>query len=173
MLVYNAAFVPVGRFLDVDEDALERAMDVNVAGPVRFLRRLLPGMRARGRGAVVLMSSLAGLQGVPGIATYAAGRAFNTILAEGLWHELADDGIDVTVCCAGAMATPGYLRATDRQAPGMLAPEVVAGRTLDALGRGPRLVPGLVNRLAAQIIRRLLSRRAAVRLMAANTRFLS
>ncbi len=71
------------------------------------------------------------------------------------------------------MPTPGYLRVTDRQAPGMLAPEVVARRTLDALGRGPRVVPGLVNRLAAQVIQRLLPRRAAVRLMAANTRFLS
>ena len=173
VLVYNAAFVPVGRFLDVDGNLLERAVDVNVAAPVRFLRTLLPGMRTRGRGAVVLMSSLAGLQGAPGIATYAASRAFNTILAEGLWHELADDGIDVTVCCAGAMRTPGYLRATDRQAPGTLAPAVVARRTLDALGRGPRVVPGLVNRLAAQVIQRLLPRRAAVRLMAANTRFLS
>ena len=54
------------------------------------------------------MSSLAGSQGSPKIATYAASKAFNTILAEGLWEELRDKGIDVVASCAGAIRTPGY-----------------------------------------------------------------
>ncbi len=63
LLIYNAAYVPAGPFLDAEDDALERAVDVNVRGPLLLLRALLSGMRDRGRGAVVLMSSLSGLQG--------------------------------------------------------------------------------------------------------------
>ena len=201
LLVYNAAMVPVGRFVDVEGDALERSVRVNVLAPVRFLRAFLPTLCARGRGGVVLMSSLSGLQGTPRVATYAATKAFNAILgacavgrrrrvgrwgwaasgaagdgcgalAEGLWHELRDDGVDVVACSAGAVPTPGYRRSTDRDAPGMLAPDVVANRTLEALGRGPGVVPGALNRFMAQVLRRVLPRRTAIRLMAANTRHL-
>lgn len=169
VLVYNAAFVPVGRFVDADGDALERAVDVNVRAPVVMLHTLLPGLERRGRGAVILMSSLAGLQGTPRVAAYAATKAFNAILGEGLWQELREQGVDVVACCAGAVETPGYLRSGKGRVPGMLDPEAVARRTLDALGKGPRFVPGLVNRLVAVLLTRLLPRGAAVRLMAGNT----
>ena len=169
VFVYNAAFVPVGRFVDADVDALERAVDVNVRAPVVVLHTLLPGLERRGRGAVILMSSLAGLQGTPRVAAYAATKAFNTILAEGLWQELREQGIDVIACCAGAVETPGYQRSGKGRVPGMLAPDDVARRTLDALGKGPRVVPGLVNRLVAVLLTRLLPRKAAIRLMARNT----
>lgn len=172
LVVYNAAMVPVGRFVDVEGDALERSVRVNVLAPVRFLRAFLPSLCARGRGGVVLMSSLSGLQGTPRVATYAATKAFNAILAEGLWHELRGDGVDVVACSAGAVPTPGYRRSTDRDAPGMLAPDVVANRTLEALGRGPGVVPGALNRFMAQVLRRVLPRRTAIRLMAASTRHL-
>ena len=169
VLVYNAAFVPVGRFVDADGDALERAVEVNVRAPVVMLHTLLPALERRGRGAVILMSSLAGLQGTPRVAAYAATKAFNAILGEGLWQELREQGVDVVACCAGAVETPGYLRSGKGRVPGMLAPETVARRTLDALGKGPRFVPGLVNRLVAVLLTRLLPRGAAVRLMAGNT----
>ena len=115
------------------------------------------------------MSSLAGMQGSPGIAAYAATKAFNTILGESLWHELRADGIDVVVSCAGAIRTPGYLRTYGKEAPGILAPEAVASKTLAALGKGPRVVPGLLNRIVAQVGGRLLSRKAAIRLMAGTS----
>lgn len=119
IVIYNAAYVPVGPFVDTGEDAIERAVDVNVHGPLRLLRALLPAMRDRGRGAVVLMSSLSGLQGSPHVSVYAATKSFNAILAEGLWHELRPHGVEVTSCCAGAMRTPGYNRSFDRDVPGM------------------------------------------------------
>ncbi len=79
----------------------------------------------------------------------AATRAFNAILGEGLWQELREQGVDVVACCAGAVETPGYLRSGKGRVPGMLDPGTVARRTLDALGKGPRFVPGLVNRRKA------------------------
>ena len=169
VLVYNAAVSQMGRFVTMEEDALERMIRVNVSGPLTFLHALLPAMHERGRGAVVLMSSLAGMQGSPGIAAYAATKAFNTILGESLWHELRAQGIDVVVSCAGAIRTPGYLRTYGKEAPGILAPEAVASQTLAALGKGPRVVPGLLNRIVAQVSGRLLPRAAAIRLMAGTS----
>ena len=173
IVVYNAAFTPVGPFLEAPDGEIEQAVDVNVRGPLLALRALVPAMRSKGKGAVVLMSSLAGLQGTPNISVYAASKAFNLILAEGLWYELRSHGIDVVACCAGAMRTPGYLRSFGRDVPGMLFPDEAARRTLDGLGRGPRLVPGSVNRMTALLMGRLLPRRAAVRLIGRNTKHLT
>ncbi len=84
------------------------------------------------------MSSLAGTQGSPKIATYTATKAFNTTFAEGLWKELKMNGIDVLASCAGAILTPGYKNTQhQKSAPGTLTPEQVASKTLNALGKGP------------------------------------
>ena len=173
IVIYNAARIPIGSFLDMDEDALEQVVRVNVRGPLLLARALLPAMCDRGRGALVLVSSLAGMQGAPRFAAYSASKAFNTILAEALWAELREHGVNVSVCCAGAMPTPGYLATTDKAAPGMLAPEDAARQTLDALGKGPRFVPGFVNRISAQFMGRFLTRRGAIRLIDSNTRHMS
>jgi short-subunit dehydrogenase len=171
--VYNAAFSPIGEFLSRPLDDLLRVADVNVRGPIAFVRALAPGMVRRRRGAIVLMSSLAGVQGAPRIATYAASKAFAAILAEGLFAELRPHGIDVVATLAGAIRTPSYAASARRDAPGTLDPARVAEASLEALGRGPRVVPGLVNRIASIVTGRLLPRRAAIRLMAANTRDLT
>ncbi len=170
IVIYNAAFAPLGPFLDNSEPEIARAVDVNMRGPMLAVRALAPAMCDRGRGAVVLMSSLSGLQGTPHIAVYAASKAFNTHLAESLWYELRSRGIDVVACCAGAMPTPGYQQNFGKKVPGMLSPQEAARQTLDALGRGPRFVPGFVNRMTAVLMGRLLSRRGAVRLIGRNTK---
>lgn len=173
LVVYNAAFAPIGSFDERPLDDLLRAVDVNVRAPVALTRTLVPRLVDRGRGGVVLMSSLAGQQGAPRIATYAATKAFNTVLAEGLWHELGSKGVEVVASCAGAIRTPGYEQATGREAPGTLDAAVVAERTLDRLGRGPRATPGLVNGVASFVMSRLLPRTTAVAIMASSTKELS
>ena len=173
LLVYNAAHAPVGDFSAVEAAGLQRVVDVNVRGPVLLARAVLPGMTARGRGGIVLMSSLAGNQGTARIAAYAASKAFNRVLAEGLWQELKPRGVDVVACSAGAVRTPGYAGAAGGDAPGTLEADTVAERTLGALGRGPLVIPGFVNRLAAVLLGRVLPRRAAIRIMAGTTRRLS
>ena len=119
------------------------------------------------------MSSLAGYQGAPRIATYAASKAFNIVLGEGLWHELRTHGVDVVVSSAGAIRTPGYTKAAKGDAPGTLDAAVVAEKTLDALGRGPLVVPGATNQLARFVLGRVLSRRGAVAVMARSTKDLA
>lgn len=173
VLIYNAAFVPIGPFLDLPYEKIDQAVDVNVRGPLALVHALAPGMCERGRGAVLLMSSLAGLQGAPHLATYSASKAFNIMLAEALWDELREQGIDVSVCCSGAVPTPGYEQFSDRNAPGMLPAAEVVRRTLDALGRGPRFVPGAVNSLVALLMSRLLPRKTAIGMIAKGTRRLT
>jgi short-subunit dehydrogenase len=174
LLVYNAAFAPIGLFEDLFEEQLALAAAVNVKAPLLLTKLLTPPMIARGRGGIVLMSSLAGTQGTPKLAAYAATKAFNAVLAEGLWKELKPHGIDVIGCRAGAVLTPGYRRAEKaKAAPGSLEAGEVAERTLRALGKGPLVVPGAVNKLAYFVITRLLSRPGAIALMSKNTGGLS
>lgn len=172
--VYNAAYAPIGDVLSRSLDELERVLDVNVRGPLVFSRTLAPAMVERGRGGLVLMSSMAGFQGAPRIATYAASKAFITVLAEGLASELRARGVDVVASAAGAIRTPGYQASATVEAPGTLDAAVVASRTLDALERGASVVvPGATNQLARFLLGRVLSRRAAVSVMARSTRALS
>ena len=174
LLVYDAAYAPIGRFEDVSEDQLARATDVNVRAPLLLTKLLSAPMIERGRGGIVLMSSLAGSQGAPNIAAYAATKSFNAILAEGLWKELKPHGVDVLACMAGAILTPGYQAAESaKPAPGTLEAKEVAEQTLNALGKGPIIIPGAVNKVARFLLTRLLSRRAAIAIMAKNTGGLS
>ena len=173
LVVYNATYAPVGEFENAAGADLMRVVDVNVRAPVALLRAFLPPMTERGRGAVVLMTSLAGNQGTPRIAAYAASKAFTRVLGEGLWHELENRGIDVVTCCAGAVRTPGYAMTADKDAPGTLDPEKVVEQALRALGRGPLVIPGFVNRVANVFMNRLLPRRAAIAIMAGSTRSLA
>lgn len=171
--VYNAAQAAIGELLDQPLDLALRVVDVNIKGPLRFVHTLAPAMVTRGRGAVVLMSSIAGFQGSPRLAAYAASKAWAIVLGESLWAELGPKGVDVLVSCAGAIRTPNYQASSQGEAPGTLDAAVVAERTLAAIGRGPMVVPGAVNQVARFVLGRLLSRRGAVGVMARSTKDLA
>lgn len=174
LLVYNAAFAPIGLFENTSEDQLALATAVNVKAPLLLTKLLSVPMIQQKRGGIVLMSSLAGGQGSPNIAAYAATKSFNAILAEGLWKELKPHGIDVLACCAGAILTPGYRQAEEsKPAIGTLEANEVAEQTLNALGRGPIIIPGVINKVGSFILTRLLSRKAAIATMSKNTGGLS
>jgi short-subunit dehydrogenase len=174
LLVYNAAFAPIGLFENTSEDHLALAAAVNVKAPLLLTKLLSASMIRQKRGGIVLMSSLAGAMGSPNIAAYAATKSFNAILAEGLWKELKPHGIDVLACCAGAILTPGYQQAEKtKPAPGTLEAKEVAEQTLNALGRGPIIIPGAINKVGRFILTRVLSRKAAIEIMLKNTGGLS
>ncbi len=167
LLVYNAASSPIGRFLERPLADHFAAIEVNVRAPLALAHHFGGAMAARGRGGIVLLTSLAGFQGTPLVASYAATKAFDLVLAEGLWDELRDGGVDVLACCAGATATPGYERSAPRRrpsrwAPPLQSPDDVARAALSALGRRPVVVTGVANAIAAFVMRRVFSRRRAV-----------
>jgi len=169
LVVYNAALAPLGPFLDVALDEHQKAIDVNVRGPLALAHRFGRRLAERGKGAVVLLSSLTAFQGSPFAATYGATKSFDLALAEGLWFELAPRGVDVLAVCAGATRTPGYLERSPQGAPGELEPDQVAEEALASLGRGPLMIPGRFNRIASQLMRRLLPRRTTIAIMGKQT----
>lgn len=173
LLVYNAAYSPIGTFLEIEVEDHLKAVDVNVLGPLRmshyFGRRLV----RRGRGGIILMSSLSSLQGTAMVANYAATKAYDAILAEGLWYELREHGVDVLGCLAGATLTPNYESSTDRIPSRGLArpmrPDDVAEQALEDLGRRPTGVAGRRNAAASILLRRLLPRRTAIEIIGKET----
>ena len=170
LVVYNAAHSLIGPFLSQPLDEKLRILDVNCRGPLIFADEFGRSMAARGRGGIVLMASMAAAQGSPLVATYAATKAFDLVLAEGLWDELGALGVDVLACRAGATRTPNYEASQPNGKVPLMEPEAVARRALDSLGKRPSVVPGFINRLGDVFMTRLLSRRAAIRFMGKTTR---
>ncbi|MEQ1502565.1 MAG: SDR family NAD(P)-dependent oxidoreductase [Myxococcota bacterium] len=167
--VYDAAASFTGPLLDRPVADALRVVDVNVRGPLLLVHALVPAMVRRGRGGLVLMSSLVGIVGSPNLAAYASSKAFTTALGQSLWSELGPRGVDVVVSVAGAIRTPNYRAASKRDAPGTQDPAAVVAQALDGLGRGPVVVPRWVPRLAALLVGRLLPRRAALAVFAVST----
>ncbi len=172
LLVYNAAYSPVGYFKNMTSENLLQVADVNVKAPLLMTKILSQQMIERKRGGILLMSSLSGLQGSPKLATYSATKAFNTTLAEALWKELKDYNVDVVACVAGAIRTPGYIALQDGKpdAPGTLDANEVAEEALDALGNGPLVIPGFINKVARFIMTRLLPKKTSISIMFNNTK---
>jgi short-subunit dehydrogenase len=173
LLIYNAAYSPIGAFLDVDVEGHLKAVDVNVRGPLLLTHYFGRRFVKRGKGGMILMSSMSGIQGTAMVANYAATKAYDTVLAEGLWYELGPHGVDVLACVAGATLTPNYQSSTDRIPKRGLArpmkPDDVTEQALRDLGQRPQGVSGRRNRFASVLLGRLLSRRAAIRMVSKET----
>ena len=169
LFVYNAALSVVGPFFDQSLESHLDELDVNCRRPLELVHHFGRPMLERGRGGILLMSSLAGGQGSPCIAHYGATKAWNRVLAEGLWDELREHGVDAVACSAGATRTPRYLseRGAENESAfvPVMEPRDVASEALAALGRVPSMIPGRANRAAAFVLQRLLPRRTAVRVM--------
>jgi uncharacterized protein len=170
LVVYNAAQSFIGSFLAQPLAEKLRIVDVNCRGPLILADIFGRAMAARGRGGVILLTSLAALQGSPLIATYAASKAFNLVLGEALWDELGRAGVDAIACCAGATRTPGFERSKPRGGPTPMDPAQVPVEALAALGRRPSVVVGWFNRFAAFVMVRLFPRKTAVTIMGSQAR---
>lgn len=154
LLVYNAGAVHSVKFF-VDrpvEDALQ-LVDLNCRGPVLLAHRFGKPMAERGRGGIVLMTSMSAAAGGAYVAAYSATKAFDLVLAEALWMELGQRGVDVLSVVAGLTDTPAMRRSgavTDGSPYTPMAADDVAAEALEALGQGgPVLVAGAENRETA------------------------
>jgi len=157
VLVNNAGFGSIGA-LDALDPARVRAMvELNCTAPAVLTRLLLPGMRARARGAVIFVGSVAGMVPMPFHALYSATKAFDNVLGEALHEELRGSGIDVLALAPGSTESEFQEKAGERPHAGEPAAEVVR-KALEALGREPSLVAGWGNWLRVNAAVRLLPR---------------
>ncbi|PWR18560.1 SDR family NAD(P)-dependent oxidoreductase [Zavarzinia aquatilis] len=107
---------------------------VNVFGVVNGLAALLPLMRARGRGRIAIVASVAGYSGLPGASAYGATKAALINMAEALRVELAGSGVDIRLVSPGFVRTPLTDR-NDFPMPFRIEAEDAARRMVRALTR--------------------------------------
>ncbi len=105
-LVNNAGWDQLSPFLDTDEDLWDRIIDINLRGPIRMTKAVLPGMVERQGGRVVNISSDAGRVGSTGEAVYSACKAGIIGFSKTVAREMARYGITVNAICPGPTATP-------------------------------------------------------------------
>lgn len=174
LLVYNAALPYIGPFITNTPENHAQMAQVNMLTPINMLHYFGGKMLEKGKGAVILMSSLAGFQGSGFLAMYSSTKAFNRILAESLWYEWKNQGVDVLACCASSTVTPNFIKSNPEDAgffaPKAQQPEAVVIESLRMLGKKPSFIPGTGNKMAAFFMQKLLSRKMAVRIMGDNTK---
>jgi short-subunit dehydrogenase len=174
LLVYNAALSYIGPFIENTRENLSRAALVNMMTPMKMVHTFGAKMLAKGHGAIILMSSMAGLQGSGFLSVYAATKAFSRVFAESLWYEWKSKGVDIIACVAGATSTPGYINSqpgkTSLFAPRVLNPDEIPAECFRNLGRKPSFITGRGNRISSFFMQKLLPRKVAVTIMGNNTR---
>lgn len=106
VLVANHAHMTMAPLLSADLDEWWSVVDVNLGGTFWLVQAVLPGMRRRGLGRVVVVSSEWGVTGWPGASAYAASKAGLVALVKTLGRELAPEGIIVNGVAPGVTDTP-------------------------------------------------------------------
>jgi NAD(P)-dependent dehydrogenase (short-subunit alcohol dehydrogenase family) len=112
-LVNNAGYGQHGPLEDIDDELFEKQFDVNVFGPHRLARAVLPLMRTQGDGTIVNVSSIYGQLSTPGAGPYAGSKAALESMSDALRAEVDGLGIDVVVVQPGPVDTGFTDRASD------------------------------------------------------------
>ena len=112
-LVNNAGYAQPGPVEDVPIERVHDQFDVNVYGPLRLTRAVLPHMRERGLGTVVNVSSAIGRVAVPGMGIYGGSKSALEGITDSLRGEIAEYGVDAVLVEPGPVDTELYERATD------------------------------------------------------------
>lgn len=106
ILVHAAGVMPTGTLEQTAEEDWDRVFAVNVKGAYLLLREVVPSMRKAGGGSVVLVASLTGSHGYPGLAAYSSTKGALTALARAMAIDHAREGIRVNTVSPGTIDTP-------------------------------------------------------------------
>jgi short-subunit dehydrogenase len=150
----------------------ERLLDLNVRAVLRLTHAAVTAMKARGRGEIINVSSVAGFLPRGAAATYAAGKAWVTSFSEGLALLLKGTGVSITVVCPGFTHTEFHERAkadmsntpswmwldADRVVADGLA-DARAGKTLSIPSKRYKALVGLVKLLPRSVVGKAMTRR--------------
>ncbi len=176
VLVNNAGYAQFGALEEVPEELVARSFAVNLHGPLRLIRAVLPQMRARGAGRIINLSSMSGRVVLPVWGAYGAAKFALEGMSDALRRELAPFGIQVVLIepasvrtefaptaraqAMGVMANPGstyrdlyrrmeqFLERSYRSAPGPEVVSQVVQRAIEAQRPRARYpVAGVAERL--------------------------
>ncbi len=158
VLVHNAGFGVHGEIGMADPAKLLSMADVHVSSTIVLCSAAAPVLRKRGKGAIVVVSSIAGWLTGAGSATYCATKAFETSFAVSLGKELKSAGVAVQALCPGYTRTefhdtPEYAHWNRDSVPRMLwsTPQEVARHSWERLGKDQTCVPGRLNRVIVAV----------------------
>ena len=152
LLVNNAGLGAYGEFRASDLTSQMTMVQVNCAAVVHLTHLYVKGMVERGRGDILIVASTASFQAVPYISTYAATKAFDLLLAEGLAEEVARYGVRVCALCPGPTTSEfQQVAGTPARGARFETAEKVARVGLQALAAGKHsVISGLPNWLGVQ-----------------------
>lgn len=163
LLVAAAGFGTSGSFLDSNSAREVEMLTVNCRALLSESLYFAQRFAKRGRGGMILMSSIVGFQGMPYAAHYAATKGYVQTLAEALNAELAAFGVDVLAAAPGPTDS-GFAERAEMKMGKALQPEDIAQPILDALGRKTTILPGLLSKLLVYSLIPL-PRRTRIRIM--------
>jgi short-subunit dehydrogenase len=149
VLVANAGVGMTGDLVDCERDDIRLVLETNVMGVVNAVQATLPHVLARGRGSIVVVSSVLGFRGIPGYSVYCASKAALNAISESLRTEVAGRGVHVMLCCPGLTATPFQERRLGKpEAAGLLDRE----RAMPAEEVAAAIVEGVLRRRARVVL---------------------
>jgi uncharacterized protein len=171
LVVNNAGFGVSGAFTENNIARELQMLDVNCRATLLIAHEYGKAMVSHRRGGLIMVSSVVAFQGVPFMSHYAATKAYDLVLGEGLWYEMRKHGVDVVTLCPGATTTEFSAAAEIKPAPGSMPVAPVVEAALNALGHKAVVVAGgknkslvfmtrlsprsLATRISAQIMKKL------------------
>lgn len=145
LLVNNAGFALTGNFLDHSLENELSLLYVNCRAPLMLAHTFGKKMERLGRGGIINISSASAFQPLPFWTHYAATKVYDLYLAEGLWFELKEKGIDVLAVCPGRTNTQ-FSEVAGTKSGGM-DPAFVAATALKNLGKKQMVIVGTGNKI--------------------------
>jgi short-subunit dehydrogenase len=156
LLINNAGFGSMGDFAKLDVERELEMIRLNIGALVGLTHRYLGPMRERRKGTIINISSGAGFQPIPFMATYAATKSFVTAFSEAIAAENRPFGIEVIAVCPGSTDTPFFETGKvgrEFASKGLETPEQVVETALSAIGSGKaKVVSGWKNQIVARVV---------------------
>jgi uncharacterized protein len=159
-IALNAGFGVHGEFTETELEAEVKMIELNCTAVVRLAKHVVPAMRARGRGHVLITSSVAAIIPATFMSVYGGTKAFDLQFAEALREELRDTGVNVTAVQPGATDTQFFERAdmldtkvgvSDKDSPALVAKQafdaMIAGKDKIYAGSIRSRVQGLASEI--------------------------
>jgi len=155
LLINNAGYSNTGELLESTPENVMLMYRLNCEFPLLLAMEYGKRMVQKGRGGIIFVASSVAYLSVPYWTHYSATKSYILRIGEGLYYELKNRGVDVLTLCPGGMKTEFQSVAGIRDI-GAMDVKPVAIRAIKSLGKRPSIVPGWYNRVAYQMLPKLL-----------------